>query len=165
MSEAAIAYLGLGSNLGDRPENLQAARESLDQGPVRMIRCSKLYETQPVGGPDDQPWFLNQVAEVQTSLSPGQLLDRCMAIERALGRDRMDEERWGPRTVDIDLLVMGSVNVSEDGLVVPHPRLAARAFVLIPLAELAPDLSVPGLGRVDQLLKRCGDPHTVSAIT
>lgn len=158
------AYVGLGSNLGDRQENLQACREALDQGPVRVLRASRVYETEPVGGPSDQPWFLNQVVEVETGLSARQVLERCLAIEEALGRSRDPDERWGPRNIDMDLLVHGSENIQEDDLIVPHPRLGARAFVLIPLVELVPDLDIPGLGRADQVLKRCGDPHTVTPL-
>lgn len=158
------AYLGLGSNLGDRETNLQAACEALDWGPVRLLRCSKRYETEPVGGPDGQPWFLNQVCEVETRMSPEELLERCLAIETALGRRREQEQRWGPRVIDVDLLLFGDLTRDSPTLTLPHPRLAVRAFVLIPLAELDPEISVPGMGRVDALLKRCGDPHRVTAV-
>jgi 2-amino-4-hydroxy-6-hydroxymethyldihydropteridine diphosphokinase len=159
-----LAYLGLGSNLGDRESNLQAAREALDWGPARLLRCSRIYETEPVGGPNGQPWFLNQVCEVDTRMTPEELLERCLAIETALGRRRDREERWGPRVIDVDLLLFGDQVRDTPTLTLPHPRLAVRAFVLIPLVELDPELSVPGQGRVDGLLKRCGDPHRVSVV-
>lgn len=159
------AFLGLGSNLGDRETSLQAASEALDWGPVRLVRCSKLYETEPVGGPNGQPWYLNQVCEVETRLEAEQLLERCLAIEAALGRRRDQEERWGPRVIDVDLLLFGDEIRNTPKLTLPHPRMAVRAFVLVPLAELDPELSIPGQGRVDALLKRCGDPHHVRPVS
>lgn len=159
-----IAYLGLGSNLGDREANLQAAREALDWGPVRLVRCSKLYETEPVGGPPEQPWFLNQAVEIDTRFDARGLLERCLAIESALGRRRSLEVRWGPRVVDIDLLVFGDEVIEEPDLIVPHPRLTVRAFALAPLAEIDPNLMIPGAGRVTSVLERCGDPHRVRIV-
>lgn len=139
-----IAYIGLGGNIGDRETSLTQACEALDWGPVRLVRSSRRYETEPVGGPADQPWFLNQVIEIDTRLDPVELLDRCMAIEAALGRRRSTEVRWGPRVIDLDILLFGDQVVDTAGLVIPHPRLFERAFALQPLAELAPDLVPPG---------------------
>lgn len=139
-----LAYLGLGGNLGDREASLDQACEALDWGPVRLCRSSRRYEAEPIGGPADQPWFLNQVIEVETRLEPVELLDRAMAIETALGRRRGAEVRWGPRVIDIDILLFGDRRVDTAGLIIPHPRLFERAFALVPLAELAPDLVAPG---------------------
>jgi len=149
------AYIGLGSNLGDRQATLAAAVESLDWGDTRVVARSSLYETDPVGGPPDQPAFLNQVIAVETGLDARGLFERCIAVEVALGRER-DGVRWGPRTIDLDLLLFDGVVLREDDLEVPHPRIAERAFVLVPLAEIAPDAMVPGAGAVAELLHRLG---------
>jgi 2-amino-4-hydroxy-6-hydroxymethyldihydropteridine diphosphokinase len=140
-----VAYVGLGANLGDREHAIRAAAAAL---PAR--RLSTIVETEP-WGLEDQPPFLNAVAEVETELPPRSLLERLLAIERSLGR-RRDGPRWGPRTIDLDLLLYGDETVDEAGLTVPHPRLDERAFVLEPLAELAPSLIVPGKGTVQALL-------------
>ena len=143
------AYLGLGSNLGDRLANLQRALELLAAQPgIRVLRCSRVYETDPVGGPP-QPDFLNAVVEVQTSFTPGELLAACRAAEEALARVR--DERWGPRTIDIDILTFGDVVVDEPDLTVPHPRMHERGFVLAPLLELDPDPRLPGGRRIGTL--------------
>jgi 2-amino-4-hydroxy-6-hydroxymethyldihydropteridine diphosphokinase len=134
------AFLGLGSNVGDRAYWLAAAIHRLEGAGVRIARRSRIYET-PAWGKTDQPDFLNQVLEVETRLSPGALLERCQAVERALGRVRA--ERWGPRTIDVDLLLYDEIAVSRPGLVVPHPELHRRAFVLVPLLELRPHLKLP----------------------
>jgi 2-amino-4-hydroxy-6-hydroxymethyldihydropteridine diphosphokinase len=145
------AYLGLGANLGDREGTIRLALELLgDDGAVEVVAVSTLRETDPVGFAD-QPRFLNGVAAVETGLGPRDLLDRLLRVERELGRRRTGP-RFGPRTIDLDLLVHGDLVVDEPGLTVPHPRLAERRFVLEPLAELAPDLLVPGRGRVSDLL-------------
>jgi 2-amino-4-hydroxy-6-hydroxymethyldihydropteridine diphosphokinase len=152
------AVLALGSNLGDRLETLQATVDSLAETPgVVLSAASPVYATDPVGGPSDSPEFLNAVVLVETTLSPETLLERSLALEDAFGRLR--EERWGPRTLDIDILVVGDlvVNRTAEGgpsLQVPHPRLAERAFVLAPWADLEPDAQVPGLGTVRELLAR-----------
>lgn len=148
------AFLGLGSNLGDRRANLEAAIEALDWGDTRVHARSIIYDTDPVGGPDDQPAFLNMVITVGTTLSARGLLERVVGVEVALGRDRFNEVRWGPRTIDIDILTFGATVIDEPDLQIPHPRIAERAFVLVPLAEVAPDLDIPGLGRVDELVER-----------
>jgi len=142
----AIAYVGLGSNLGDRAATLRAALERIDELPgTRVEQASSLYETAPVGGPAGQGPYFNAAARIATRLTPEALLDGLLAIERSLGRTR-GAERDAPRTIDLDLLLHGDAVVRRgESLVVPHPRLAERAFVLAPLAEIAPDLRVPGL--------------------
>ena len=137
------AYVGLGSNLGDREATLRRAVELLDaEAGVEVVAISTLRDTEPVGFAD-QPRFLNGAAAVETELEPRELLERLLAVERALGRDRTGP-RFGPRTVDLDLLVYGDRVVDEPGLTVPHPRLAERRFALEPLAELDPDLDAAG---------------------
>jgi len=134
------AFLGLGSNVGDRAYWLATAVQCLDTGGVRVIRRSRVYETPPWGKTDQGP-FLNQVVEVETGLPPRDLLARCRAVERALGRAR--GERWGPRTIDVDVLLYGDATIRLRDLVVPHPELHRRAFVLVPLLELRPQLTLP----------------------
>jgi 2-amino-4-hydroxy-6-hydroxymethyldihydropteridine diphosphokinase len=145
------AYIGLGANLGPREVTLLRAVDLLAaaQG-VEVVAVSQLRETDPVGVVD-QPGFLNGVAAVETTLSARELLDVTLEVERELGRVR--DQRWGPRTVDLDLLVFGDEAVDEPGLHVPHPRLHERRFALEPLAELAPELVLPGLGRVAGVLE------------
>ena len=143
-----FAYIGLGSNLGDRRAMIAGALERL-----RPRRVSAIVETDPVGR-NDQPRFLNAVAEIETALPPAQLLRELLDVERGLGRVRA--ERWGPRTIDLDLLLYGDEQVRAESLSVPHPELHRRRFVLEGLAELCPDRSVPGLGRtVRELLDGC----------
>jgi 2-amino-4-hydroxy-6-hydroxymethyldihydropteridine diphosphokinase len=144
------AALALGSNLGDRLEYLQAAVDALtDSSEIIAVAVSAVYETEPVGGPAEQPPFLNAVLVVDTTLSPRSLMERCQAAEDAFGRTR--EVPKGPRTLDVDVLAVGDKTVEDEDLQVPHPRLAERAFVLVPWAEVDPEFSVPGLGRVDEL--------------
>jgi len=136
------AYVGLGANVGNRRENLDRAVELLAAEPgVRVLALSSVRETAPVGYVD-QPRFLNAACALDTGLGPRELLERLLAIERALGRERT-EPRFGPRTIDLDLLLYGNETLDEPGLTVPHPRLAERLFVLEPLHELAPDLVLP----------------------
>jgi 2-amino-4-hydroxy-6-hydroxymethyldihydropteridine diphosphokinase len=142
-----LAYIGLGSNLGDREETIRRAVELLG-----AARVSTLIETEPWGYAD-QPRFLNAVAELETDEPPRALLARLLEIERELGRTR-EGPRYGPRTIDLDLLLYGDDRLDEPGLGLPHPRLHERAFVLEPLAELAPELVVPGFGPVKALLSR-----------
>ncbi|HEX4906179.1 MAG TPA: 2-amino-4-hydroxy-6-hydroxymethyldihydropteridine diphosphokinase [Acidimicrobiales bacterium] len=127
------AFLGLGSNLGDRARHLADAIAAIPD----LVAVSPTYETDPVGGPDQGP-YLNVVVELDTERTPRELLELCQALETAAGRVRT--ERWGPRTLDVDVLLVGDLEVDEPDLQVPHPRLWERAFVLIPLADLAPDL-------------------------
>jgi 2-amino-4-hydroxy-6-hydroxymethyldihydropteridine diphosphokinase len=141
-----LAYVGLGSNLGDREGMILAAAERL--GPRRL---SPILETDPWGYAA-QPRFLNAVAELETDLTPRQLLDRLLEIESELGRVR-DGARYGPRTIDLDLLLYGDEVIDEPGLAVPHPRLAERLFVLEPLLGLDPGLFVPGKGPVGDLIR------------
>jgi len=136
---SVLAYIGLGSNMGDRRATLEAALVRLGSR-----RASPIVETEPWGRPD-QPSFLNAVAELETDLSPQALLDHLQEVERQFGRVR--RERWGPRTLDLDLLLYGDLGVRTDALTVPHPLLAERRFVLEGLAHLCPDRIVPGLGR------------------
>jgi 2-amino-4-hydroxy-6-hydroxymethyldihydropteridine diphosphokinase len=144
------AYVGLGANIGPREVTLLRAVDMLGAADgVDVVAVSQLRETEPVGVVD-QPRFLNGAVRVETTLPPRALLDLLLEIERTLARVR--DERWGPRTVDLDLLVYGRETVDEPGLRVPHPRLQERAFALEPLAELDPELDVPGLGRVSELL-------------
>lgn len=144
------AYVGLGANLGNRKGTLERAVALLAavEG-VDVLAVSELRETEPVGVVD-QPRFLNGAAALETTLSAHELLDAFLAIERSLGRERA--ERWGPRTVDLDLLLYEDAIVDEPGLRVPHPRLHQRRFALEPLAELDPELEIPGRGRVLEAL-------------
>lgn len=152
------AFLGLGSNLGDREANLRRAVELLGAaGRIRVVRTSSLYETDPVGPP--QPDYLNAVAEVATTRSPRELLDVALDVERELGRVR--DERWGPRTVDVDVLVYGDERIDEPGLTVPHPRMHERAFVLVPLRELDPDAAGEPAG--EDGVRRFGPPIVTAA--
>jgi 2-amino-4-hydroxy-6-hydroxymethyldihydropteridine diphosphokinase len=145
------AYIGLGSNLGEREATLLHALELLAaEGGIAVTGVSAFRDTEPVGYVD-QPRFLNAVAAVDTELPARDLLDRLLSVERALGR-RRDGPRFGPRTVDLDLLLYGDATISEPGLSVPHPRLAERRFVLEPLAELDPLLTLPDGHKVVDLL-------------
>ena len=155
------AYLGLGSNLGDRHALLLQAIEALDWGDVMVVGRSRVYETTPVGGPEDQPDFLNQVIAVETRLGAHGLWERCSAVEASLGRSRVYEARWGPRPIDIDILIFGDEVIDEPDLEIPHPRMVERAFVLVPLAELAPDLQVDGRGTAAELARGLGADGSV----
>lgn len=152
MSATTRAYVGLGGNVGDVAAALQAAFDALDALPgTQLAARSRLYRT-PAWGRTTQPDFINAVAAIDTALSPQALLDALLAIERAHGRDRDAEDgRWGPRRLDLDLLLHGDAVLDQPGLQLPHPRLHERAFVLVPLAEVAPALVVPGLGTVATL--------------
>jgi 2-amino-4-hydroxy-6-hydroxymethyldihydropteridine diphosphokinase len=146
-----IAYIGLGSNLGDREATIHRALELVRaDDDIEVTAVSSLVETDPVGY-EDQPRFVNGVAAVLTELPARDLLERMFAVERELGRTRTGP-RFGPRTIDLDLLLYGQESIDEPGLRVPHPRLAERRFVLEPLAELDRNLQVPGRGPVRALL-------------
>jgi 2-amino-4-hydroxy-6-hydroxymethyldihydropteridine diphosphokinase len=159
------AFLGLGSNLGDRARNLAAAVAELERRGVRVLKRSHVYSTVPQPHSEHvQPDYYNQVIAVETDRSPRELLELCHEVEASLGRDRAKEERWGPRPIDVDILVIEGETIEEDGLVVPHPRLAERAFVIVPLNEIAPKLLVPGLGRVRDLHAALGRPRLTRAL-
>jgi 2-amino-4-hydroxy-6-hydroxymethyldihydropteridine diphosphokinase len=149
------AYVGLGANLGDRIVSLREAVRLLGSGQGILVkRCSPVYETEPVGGPP-QGRFLNAVLAMEIDLAPELLLERCKAVENAMGRERI--EHWGPRTIDIDILLYGDSIVRSKTLVIPHPRMHERAFVLAPFADLAPGVVHPVLGvTVNELLDRTG---------
>jgi 2-amino-4-hydroxy-6-hydroxymethyldihydropteridine diphosphokinase len=150
------AALALGSNLGDRLDYLQAAVDALtESSEIVPVGISSVYETEPIGGPAEQPAFLNAVLVVDTTLSPRSLMERCQAAESAFGRTR--EVPKGPRTLDVDVLAVGDKTVADDDLKVPHPRLAERAFVLVPWAEVDPEFEVPGLGSVAALRDAVGE--------
>lgn len=150
------AWIGLGANLGDRAATLSRALEAMDRlTQTRVTTLSPTYETPPWGR-TDQAEFLNAVARVETGLAAKEVLGGLLTIESALGR-RREGERWGPREIDLDLLLYGDAVIREPDLTVPHPRLAERAFVLVPLHDLAPELMLPGLGRVDELLAALDD--------
>lgn len=152
-------YLGLGSNLGDREAQLRAAIAALGQREVTVRKSASLYATEPRDF-ERQPWFLNTVIEVRTLLEPEALLQECLEIEKAAGRVR-DKTR-GPRPIDIDILLYKDRLINQPNLIVPHPRFRERRFVLIPLAELVPDLSDPVCGlTMRQLLDLCPDAGEV----
>lgn len=145
------AFVALGGNLGDTRWYLHQALDAVAALPrTRLVAYSRFYRTPP-WGMREQPPFLNAAAELETALTPHDLLDALLDIERAAGRVR-EGERWGPRTLDLDLLHVDGVALHDDRLTLPHPRIGERAFVLLPLAELAPQLELPGQGRVDALL-------------
>jgi 2-amino-4-hydroxy-6-hydroxymethyldihydropteridine diphosphokinase len=147
------AYIGVGSNLADPRAQVLAACARLGQLPrTRLVLTSRLYESRPFG-PVPQPDFVNAVAGVLTQLDPAALLEQLRAIELAMGRPAR-HERWGPRVIDLDLLAHGREQRSEQALTLPHPGIVERNFVLYPLAEIAPDLDLPGLGRVAELKER-----------
>ena len=154
---AVLCAIGLGANLGDRAATIRAALDVLDAHEhIAVVAQSTLIETDAVG-PGDQPRYLNGAALLRTELGPGALLACLLATERSFGRDRDRETRWGPRTLDIDLLLYGDMSINAPGLQVPHPRMLERAFVLEPLAEIGAGLMVPsserGSIRVDHALR------------
>jgi len=146
------AYVALGSNLGDREGTLLSAVDALGaEDGIGILAVSRLIDTEPVGY-HEQPRFLNGVVALETDVPPRELLERLLALERRFGREREGVPSQGPRTLDLDLLLYGEAEIEEPGLRIPHPRLHERAFVLEPLAEVAPGLEVPGRGRVEALL-------------
>ena len=156
-----IAYLGLGSNLGDRRQHLDTALAKLAAPDLRVMRVSSVYETEPVGF-TAQRWFLNLVAEIETDLFPMQLLSRVAKVELALGRVRTMKD--GPRTLDIDILLYGRAVVRGGRLQIPHPRMAERRFVLAPLAELAPDLRHPVTHQTMRAMLEAAPAQTIRLI-
>lgn len=146
---ATQAYLALGANLGDRLANLQRAVDLLAATDgIEVVRSSRVYESRPVGGPD-QPEYLNAVLQLRTDLEPLDLLRACLAVEAQM--DRVRTERWGPRPIDVDVLTYGDRTIEEPDLVVPHPRMHERGFVLVPLGELDADPPLPGGRRLAEL--------------
>ena len=154
MQALTVAYIGLGSNLCDPVHQITTARAAIEQLPaVDEIAFSSLYRSPPMG-PADQPSYVNAVMGVRTGLTAAALLARLQQIEAAQGRVRTGE-RWGPRTLDLDLLLFDEEQIATPDLTVPHVGIAERAFVLYPLAEIAPKLVIPGKGRLGELLERC----------
>ncbi len=150
-----VGYLGLGSNVGDRRANLQAAVEDLWVHGVAVLASSSVYETEPVGEVLDQRDFLNACVRVETELGPEPLLDSCKAVERALGR-APGGVRHGPRPIDVDLLLLDDLEYESDRLRLPHREVTSRRFVLVPLLELDPGLQIPGDGRAADALAALG---------
>ncbi|HLR95999.1 MAG TPA: 2-amino-4-hydroxy-6-hydroxymethyldihydropteridine diphosphokinase [Jiangellaceae bacterium] len=150
------AALALGSNLGDRLDTMQAGLNVLTESAgIVTVAISSVYETEAVGGPADNPPFLNAVLVIDTTLGPRALLERSLSTEDAFGRSR--EVPDGPRTLDVDVLAVGDRQVEDDDLRVPHPRLSERAFVLVPWAEVDPTFEIPGLGTVLQVRNQVSD--------
>ncbi|MCM3571462.1 2-amino-4-hydroxy-6-hydroxymethyldihydropteridine diphosphokinase [Neobacillus mesonae] len=153
------SIIALGSNIGNRYDNIRIAIKKLtNQTDIKLVRSSSIYETDPVGY-EDQDLFLNMVIEIQTTLEAMELLDRCLTVESELGRKR--EIRWGPRTIDLDILTYNQENIKNERLIVPHPRMMERAFVLVPLLEMKPDMKFHGMDKpisamLDQLPDREG---------
>jgi len=165
-----VGYLGLGSNVGDRAAELRRAIRALLERGVDVEAVSSVYETEPVGEITDQPEFLNAAARIRTDLDAEELLDLCKAIEAELGR-MFGGPRGGPRPIDLDLLLLGTLQVSQERLTLPHPQITARRFVLVPLLELDPGLELPdgtalraaleGLGQ-GQRVERVGAPESIA---
>jgi 2-amino-4-hydroxy-6-hydroxymethyldihydropteridine diphosphokinase len=144
------AFIALGSNIGNRYDNITSAIKRLTSySSIHLVNYSSIYETDPVGY-KDQDLFLNMVIEIQTGLSPMELLDLCLEVESELGRKR--EIRWGPRTIDLDILTFNQENIETEKLIVPHPRMVVRAFVMIPLLEINHDMRIPGVDKPLNLL-------------
>lgn len=150
--------LGLGSNLGDSLEHLQAGIELLDAGGLRIVAVSPVYETAPIGGPE-QGRFMNIVAIAQTDLAPRDVLAVCQHAEAE--RHRVRVERWGPRTLDVDVISMDDLRSDDADLTLPHPRAAERAFVCIPWCDVQPEAEVPGVGRLVDVIDVLGDQDVV----
>jgi 2-amino-4-hydroxy-6-hydroxymethyldihydropteridine diphosphokinase len=163
--EPVRCWVGLGGNVGNVETTLNEALWALDSLPQTSIRAQSEFHRFAPWGRTDQPHFLNAVVELQTRMAPRVLLDRLLEIEERFGRVRSADNRWGPRTLDLDLLVYGDVELNDPGMHVPHPRIRERAFVLVPLAEIAPRLDVPGQGVVADLLAalEAADPTDATA--
>jgi 2-amino-4-hydroxy-6-hydroxymethyldihydropteridine diphosphokinase len=160
---ARVGYLGLGSNVDDSESHLRAAVAALRERGVEVEAISSLYVTEPVGEVLDQPDFLNAAARIRTKLEPEDLLDVCKAIEVEEGRT-LGGERHGPRPLDIDLLLLGDVELRTDRLTLPHPEVTSRRFVLVPLLELDPELTLPDGTRLDAALAQLGLGQRVSRV-
>lgn len=160
-TEAHEVFLGLGSNLGDRRENLLTALRLLDgmEG-MEMGEVSSVYETEP-WGVLEQPGFLNMVALAHTSRDPRGVLDACREVEKEMGRVR--ERKWGPRIIDVDILLYDDIELEQEDLVIPHPRMLEREFVLVPLLELRPEISHPGAGRLSNYRGPHKDDKAINA--
>jgi len=155
MTGAVDAYVGIGSNLDGPADRVRAAIDALAALPATALAgASSLYGSTPMG-PAEQPDYVNAVVHLVTRLSPHALLDALQDLERASGRERTGA-RWGPRVLDLDIILLGDRRIADDRLTVPHPGAGERAFVLLPLAELAPELEIPGLGRVDACARQVG---------
>ncbi|MEH7418127.1 2-amino-4-hydroxy-6-hydroxymethyldihydropteridine diphosphokinase [Neobacillus drentensis] len=154
------AFIALGSNIGNRYDNIVNAINYLKSDPaIQLVKLSSIYETDPVGY-EDQDLFLNMAVKVQTSLSAMELLELCLKIELELGRKR--EIRWGPRTIDLDILTFNQENIETEKLIIPHPRILERAFVLVPLVEIDQNLRIPGVDKpLDILLDELPDKEGV----
>lgn len=151
MKDSKKAWLGLGANLGDKMNNLQRAVQLLNASEsIEVKAVSSLYETEPWGY-EDQDWFLNITVEVETTLAPQELLDYCHMVESELRRERL--VRWGPRTIDVDILLYEGIKMDEEALTIPHPRMKERGFVLIPLQEIAAGMQIDG-ETLDSLISR-----------
>jgi 2-amino-4-hydroxy-6-hydroxymethyldihydropteridine diphosphokinase len=157
-------YIGIGSNLGDRKANSLEAIDRVSKLPgTRVVRASSLYESEPLG--DAKTWFVNSVIEIETELSPDELLRKLKAIEKAMGRKRVKGKRWGSRVIDLDILLCNQDVVEKRSLKIPHPEMHRRRFVLLPLAELAPHVVHPQLGQsVSALLANVKDEKRVSLL-
>ena len=153
--EPTVAYIAFGSNLGDRVDTFLRAVKQVDEiDGVRIRMVSQMMETAPVGGPGDQNPYLNAAVEIETTLAPTDLLAALHEVERSLGRARDQEQRWGPRTCDLDILLMADVVLDSEALTIPHPRMHERLFVLRPLAQIAPGAVHPVLGKTVRELLR-----------
>lgn len=144
MTPIVQACIGLGANLGDAADTLRRALDALDGRDGIAVRAASRFYRTPAWGREDQPDFINAVALVEAMLAPRALLDSLLAVEADFGRHRVDGERWGPRTLDLDLLLYGDAVIDEPGLRVPHPHLHERAFALVPLLEVLPEARIPG---------------------
>jgi 2-amino-4-hydroxy-6-hydroxymethyldihydropteridine diphosphokinase len=159
----AIGYLGLGSNVGDTRAHLAAAIAALPEHGVRVLACSSLYETEPVGLVLDQADFLNACLRIETDLGPEELLDACKAVEREVGRTA-GGPRHGPRVIDVDLLLLGDLEYSSERLTLPHAETSSRRFVLVPLLELDPELALPSGVRLADTLSGLPDGQAVRRV-
>jgi 2-amino-4-hydroxy-6-hydroxymethyldihydropteridine diphosphokinase len=155
-----VGFLGLGSNIGDRRAHLEAATEALSRRHVEVLASSSVYETEPVGLVPDQREFFNACLRIRTSLAPEELLDACKGVEREVGR-RPSGVRHGPRVIDVDVLLLGDLQFESERLKLPHAEVSSRRFVLVPLLELEPELTLPGGRRLTDELDELGDGQAV----